>query len=157
MEIGGGFVKKVALAVCSMMLLGLLGSCNTPRPNWEINQNNEDVIQVEQPQLPTPPEQFEALSLEVRPHVYHQTVSGNLAIQEDGSVWSWWPQVWDNSFDESIDIPAKMMEDAVAVRDGGLVHFVLQEDGSLWGWGYDEEIGGAHEPILIMENVRLPY
>jgi len=88
--------------------------------------------------------------------------SETVAIREDGSMWVWGGagvgsllRGFERDYINS-DIPFKVTDNVHSVYIGGGMH-ILKNDGTLWRWGYDEAIGGAHEPVLIMENVRLPY
>ena len=87
------------------------------------------------------------------------------AIRQDGSLW-----VWGESFDNLIerdfatpDLPTKIAEDVHSAYIGLGVIIFLKDDGTLWGIG-DNDTGqladgtfeNRSQPVLIMENVRLP-
>jgi len=87
------------------------------------------------------------------------------AIRQDGSLW-----VWGRSFDnlieqdfETPDLPTKIAEDVHSAYIGLGVIILLKDDGTLWGIG-DNDTGqladgtfeNRSQPVLIMENVRLP-
>ena len=89
----------------------------------------------------------------------------SIAIRADNSLW-----VWGTSHENRIEqdfadpsIPNKVSENVHSVYIGSSTILFLKYDGTLWGWGHNEtgQLGDGtfenrSQPVLIMENVRLP-
>ena len=64
----------------------------------------------------------------------------NLALKEDGSVWSWggnmYGQLGDGSdSDRTIPVRVSGLSNIVTITEGGNHSFAFKEDGSVWSWG----------------------
>ena len=102
------------------------------------------------------------------------------AIREDGSLWTWGADILDVTgrgnkrvrrirqspgdaweFEVDIqDVPAKVLEDVVAVNCNGAGTMAVKTDGTLWMWGTGVLPGNDREspldPVKIMDGVALP-
>ena len=67
-----------------------------------------------------------------------RTVSGPLALKEDGSVWSL-----------AGEVPEKVLEGASAIHSNGSAFAAVRDNGELWCWGT------LHQPGNVQETVAL--
>ena len=130
----GDVVRKIALAVCLTMFLGLFSSCFSSDDSGE-------------------------LELEIRPRVHHQTVHRDWVIKTDGSVWAWLSEnsTWPFGASEYDFIPVQITEDTVSLSRAHGADLILQEDGTLWWFRRSaQQVNLSGEgPLITREDIWL--
>ncbi len=91
------------------------------------------------------------------------------AIRDDGTLWVW-GEIFSSDImgqrftEQNADLPTKIADNVHSVYPALSELFFLKHDGTLWGWGDNRngQLGDGTfksngKPVMIMENVRLPY
>jgi len=94
------------------------------------------------------------------------TEAATMAIRSDGSLWAWGGNDSGNLGDgTTVDrhSPVWIMDNVVAVSQGGGHAMAVQSDGSLWAWGLNNrgQLGDGtainrHNPVRVKENIMIP-